>query len=466
MKKTLKKKVNLLLLISLVSAPFLASCNEEKATEEIAIPQYVYEEISKASLSYKLRAQETETISKKSGEVMVKNQYQYDVTNVHGESTGVSKTISKTTSSGFYSSSYSYIKGSRGYIAEEILNYKNEIEEMEVFDENNSRIVYEREFANPFSFITSGDIASIEGEENSFALKEEKRQLFASYLLSPGYEIDNCTFIFEDEKLTKLSLSSPTFDIVYQDAYTSNYIESTLKYDLDVRLSDVGCATYQHLQKEASKNPEKEATLKTALTNMGTNYTMIMNTHYQDEKPNTEYDSYWYFDGGSAVYHQQTGTDTSKRFDLYYKKDLSKSPDLLYLYDYNEETNKWDYYEPIAAASYNVDPQPYSYFTPVFQEVAPELFTYDETNDKYVCKNKAALGYLGNAFLGGGYKTSYFTLGQGNQAEIYLNKDKTKVSKVVVGYEDIDSEGYDVSRSFTMTFIDIGTTKIPSFVEG
>ena len=37
-------------------------------------------------------------------------------------------------------------------------------------------------------------------------------------------------------------------------------------------------------------------------------------------------------------------------------------------------------------------------------------------------------------------------------------------NKVVVGYYAVDSQGYDVSRAYTLNFFDVGTTVLPSFV--
>ncbi len=456
-------KKDALTVISCLGLLSLAACGS--LNDEYNVPDFVYQEIALASSSYKMRAQENEKISKANGETMVENVYQYDVTNVHGDNPAIKKTISQTTSSGFSSSSFSYIKGERGYVAEEILNYKNEVEEMEALDEDGSKVIYDHEFANPFSFLKKGDLISVEGKDGHYRISDNKKQLFARYLFVPGYQIETAELLFSGEKLEKVHLESPCFEITYQDAYTSNYVPSFLQYSVDCHLSELGEANYPHLEPEKSKDKEKEEILGNALKKMGTNYTMIINTHYKDEEPNADYDTYWYFNGEDAVYHQQHLSDTSKQFDLYYKKDASKSSDLLYLYDYDETAGEWVYYTPFAASSYNVNPQDYSYFLPKFLEVAPELFVYDETNDKYVCENASALPYLGNAFLGGGYKASYFTLGMGDQAEIYLNKDKTQVAKVVVGYNEVDSDGYDVSRSYTMTFLDVGTTKIPSFVE-
>lgn len=459
-------KKHLILTFSLAGILLLAGCSSGDGDNAPDTPDYVYEEFAKASASFKMRAKETETVSKLSGETMVQSEYQYDVTNVRGDHPAVKKTISQVTSSGFTSSTYSYIKGSRGFVAEEGLDYKNEVFEIEALDSDGSKVVYDREFANPFSFLTKGDVAIKDSEPNCFSLNNNgKLQLFSRYLLAPSYEVASVDFLFEGENLKKIHLESKLYEITYQDAYTSNYILANLKYTVDCNISDIGNATYTHLEPEKSKDKEKESILKNAFKNMGENFTMSINTHYKDEAPNTEYDTYWYFNGGDAVYHQQTLSDRSRRFDLYYKKDTSKSEDLLYLYDFDETTGTWKYYEPIASSSYNITPQDYSFFLPKFADTAPELFEYDEENDKFVCSNERALAYLGNAFLGGGYKASYFTLGMGDQAEIYLNSDKTKISKIVVGYNEVDSEGYDISRSFTLTFSNVGTTIIPSFVE-
>lgn len=467
----MKRKVKPILIFSL--SLLLASCStggpsssssEEPPSSEpsssdsqqIAIPDYAYTQIQAAGNSYRMKAKETETVKNAKGDVLESNVYQYDFLNDSSSTGGVHQ----VSIADGQSTVVDYVRGTRGYVAEEGLSYANEVFQTEALIDS-SKAVYDQEFANPFLFLVEGDLTA-EGE-NHFLLNPKKSQLFAKYLLGGQYAVDKIEFVYEGEALTQILVASSAYSMTYQDANSKLYIPATLTYLADCRFQNLGASRYAHLEKAKSKDAEKEAILKNAFEAMGNNFTAVVNCHYQDEEPNSKYDSYWYFTG-DAVYHQSHIDDESQRYDLYYHK-AEGSGDKLYLYDYDEKRGEWIYNSPIYSSSYNVDPQDYSYFLPKFASMAPELFTYDEDKGAYICQIDAAVKYLGNDFLGGGYKTSYFTQGKGNQAEVYLNKSGTKVDKVVVGYKDVDSQGYDVSRSYTLSFLNVGNTKLPSFIK-
>ncbi len=430
--------------------------SSDSASQEIAVPDYVYTQIQAAGNSYRMKARESETVKNAEGNVLESNVYQYDILN-DASSTGGIHQISIANGS---STVVDYVRGERGYVAEEGLSYANEIFQTEALIDS-SKAIYDQEFANPFLFLVEGDLTA--SGENHFLLSQKKSQLFAKYLLGAQYAVEKIEFVYEGEALTQILVDSSAYSMTYQDANSKLYIPATLTYRADCRFQNLGSSRYAHLEKAKSKDAEKEAILQKAFQAMGDNFTAAVNCHYQDEEPNSEYDTYWYFTG-DAVYHQSHIDDQTQRYDLYYHKGEG-SGDKLYLYDYDETAGEWIYNSPIYGSSYNVDPQDYSYFLPKFASMAPELFTYDEDKGAYVCQIEAAVRYLGNDFLGGGYKTSYFTQGKGNQAEVYLSKSKTKVDKVVVGYKDVDSQGYDVSRSYTLSFLNVGNTKLPSFVK-
>ena len=71
---------------------------------------------------------------------------------------------------------------------------------------------------------------------------------------------------------------------------------------------------------------------------------------------------------------------------------------------------------------------------------------------------------MGNYLLPGSYAISYFTNGEGDKAEIFLNSSN-KIKKIVVGYTYTDPQGYEIPRDMDMTFSNIGTTEIPDYVE-
>lgn len=426
------------------------------SSEEIKIPDYVYTQIKSAASSYRVKIRETEQVSRLSGGELETNTYDYDIINDSSLNGGVHHVAI----TGGTTTVNDYVKGSRGYTSIEGLNYKNEVVTTEVLN-GSSRTVYEREFANPFLFLVEGDLSYL--SEGHYLLNPRKSQLFAKFLLESQYEIASCEFVYAGEALTQVVLTSTEYEMNYLDANTNLYVPAVLAYRADCRFSGLGSSAYPHVEPEKSKDAGKEATLKSAFRAMGNNFTVCVGSSYQDEEPNSEFDTYWYFTG-EEVYHQSHIDDETKRYDLYYHKDAEKGGDKLYLYDYDEANGEWIYNAPIYSASYNVDPQDYSYFLPHFAEMAPELFTYVESEKAYVCEVDAALKYLGNDFLGGGYRISDFTNGAGNLAKVYLNKNSTRVDKVVVGYYAVDSQGYDVSRAYTLTYFDVGTTVLPSFV--
>lgn len=435
----------------------VSSESNSSSSIETAVPDYVYLQIRRASESFRMKARESENVTRGDGVLLVSNTYDYDILNDSSSNGGIHEvSVSKGEVT-----TLDYAKGSRGYAAIEGLNYKNEVFQTEALVDS-SRVNYDQEYANPFLFLKKEDLCRV--DESHYELSSLKNQLFAKYLLGCAYSISSIVFSYTGEALTGLSISSLPYSINYEDKNTSTYIPCTLTYEVDARLSGLGSSAYVHVSPVESVDKEKEDVLKTAFSNMGDNFTMVVNSHYQDEEPNEEYDTYWYFTGEEA-YHQAHLNDQSKAYDLYYHKDASKDDDRLYLYDYDETSGQWAYNKPIYSQSYNVDPQDYSYFLPKFADMAPELFAYDETKSAYVCNVDAARKFLGNDFLGGGYKTSYFTNGEGNQAEVYLNKSGTRVEKVIVGYYAVDSQGYDVSRSYTLNFLNVGSTVLPSFVK-
>ena len=435
----------------------VSSESNSSSSIETAVPDYVYLQIKRASESFRMKARESENVTRGDGVLLVSNTYDYDILNDSSSNGGIHEvSVSKGEVT-----TLDYAKGSRGYAAIEGLNYKNEVFQTEALVDS-SRVNYDQEYANPFLFLKKEDLCRV--DESHYELSSLKNQLFAKYLLGCAYSISSIVFSYTGEALTGLSISSLPYSINYEDKNTSTYIPCTLTYEVDARLSGLGSSAYVHVSPVESVDKEKEDVLKTAFSNMGDNFTMVVNSHYQDEEPNEEYDTYWYFTGEEA-YHQAHLNDQSKAYDLYYHKDASKDDDRLYLYDYDETSGQWAYNKPIYSQSYNVDPQDYSYFLPKFADMAPELFAYDETKSAYVCNVDAARKFLGNDFLGGGYKTSYFTNGEGNQAEVYLNKSGTRVEKVIVGYYAVDSQGYDVSRSYTLNFLNVGNTVLPSFVK-
>lgn len=466
MKKTKSFALSLisltLLSCSQVEASSQSSSESQISSEKEEIPQYVYTEIKKAAQSYTLKAKESETLSKKDGSNMFTNVYQYDITNVRGERPAFKETLSQQTSNGTSATTISYVRGSRGYASNLYLDYKNELVEEEI-TEDGSKVDFDIDYANPFSLLINEDI--VESSENGkYEIAESKRALFLHYLLGTVYSTSSVTLSFTGETLTGMEIKSDNYEIIYQDAYTNQYIVCDLTYTVDIRLSKIGSSSIDLITPVSSNEKEREDILKNAFKNMGNNFTAIVNSHYQDEEPDTYFDTYFYYDG-SKIYHQSSLSDESKRFDLYYKPDSERGEGVLYLYDYDEDNNVWIYNEPKYSASYNVDPQSYAYMSPYFSEIAPELFTYQKDKNRYVCDVEEAIGHLGNAFLGGTYRTSYFTNGEGNQAEIYLSSDNSKVEKIVIGYEATDDQGYDISRSYTIKYTNIGTTSIPSFVE-
>ena len=462
-------KIKNLLILSLLTITSLSSCVFSNNDSNQEVPEAFVEFLTKAKNSYKIKAVEKEVVSKTNGNEMFTNEYQYNITSLRGDRPSFSETLVQQTSEGTQTATIKYVKNERGYASLEGINYKNEVFLTEATDSNGYKMIYDKNFPNPFEYLTAKDFKVVEnknGDNKELVayLNNDKLTFFAKYLVGISYELESASFLIEDSGVKNLSFKAKQFESRYEDAYTGLYIPVYVNYEMNVIFENVGDAIFDGAKPHKSKNSVKEAALKKALTELGNNYTIVINEHYQGDQANTDYDSYWYFDGGNAIYHQQHLNDTSRKYDLYYKKDLNKSDDLLYLYDFNETTNVWDYNEPIYSQSYNVKPKKYSDLDTKATMVDPKLFEYDEENNKYVVSDSYVKAYLGNAILPGCYQIRDFTIGNGNKAEITLTSDG-KIDSMVVGFYDVDSQDYDVSREYSLRFINVGKTTIPSWVE-
>ena len=110
---------------------------------------------------------------------------------------------------------------------------------------------------------------------------------------------------------------------------------------------------------------------------------------------------------------------------------------------------------------YNITSYYYSYKKDL--EFKERIAGYDFEKLKEI--NSDVVGYIGNAFLPGAYAISYFTDGGGDKCEITLDSTGA-IKEIVVGYSYLDSQGFPLSRDFSMQFVNIGKTTIPEWVEG
>lgn len=450
----MNKKIKLLMI---VPSLLVVSCNESNS-----IPEYVSSFLKEASKSYTLLAKEKEIVNRVDGTLLFENSYNYSINSISGDNARIKEDLSYTKNGETSVQSINFVKDSDGFVATEALNYRNEVI-TKVYKQNSSKVIYDNEYRNPFALLSNSDLNYV--EEGKYRIDDKKTSLFAYYLLGIDYKLENAYLTFNNEKIDKILLNSGVYDGATKDANTGNYIKIKYSYSTEIFVSDIGSTVIKGLTKQASRNAEKEAILKSALSELSGNYTITMNEHDRDEKPNTEYDSIWYFNGTDKVYHRQSASSEVRNFDLYYKVDKTiADDDKLRYFDFNEETSKWEYVKPTYSQSYNVDPKTYDYFILKCLDIAPELFKYDSENNKFVCDNTYVLGYMGNYLLPGSYAISYFTNGEGDKAEIFLNSSN-KIKKIVVGYTYTDTQGYEIPRDMDMTFSNIGTTEIPEYVE-
>ena len=447
-------------LLAVLSLTLITSCNEKIETPK---NDFIKAFLKDAQVSFTLKAQEQESVYKKDDSLMFTNKYNYDINMVtSGATPAIKESLRVESINGNSTSSFKYVKDKDGFVAKEALDYKNEIFYNQVRDDNSAKINYDQQYSNPFLLLNVNDF---ELKDGVYSLNKRKTQLFSYKLLGLSYEISDVLFNFEGEALSNITIKATDSNIQYQDAYTGDYIPAILRYTTTVYLSDLGKTSYDHLEVAKSRDKEREDTLTKALEPLKAgNYTMIINEHYQGEKGDSKYDSYWFYDGSNAVYHQQHVGFPDRNYDLYYKKDESRSKDLLYYFDFNKDTGKWEYNEPVYSQSYNNDPKPYSYFISKAGDTSPYLFSYDEATSTYVCDNEYAIGFLGNAMLPGSYPIRDFTNGAGNLAKIKLTSDN-KIDTITVGYYYVDDQGYDLSREYVIRFVNVGTTVIPDWVE-
>lgn len=451
------------LALSSFSLISLVGCQKEVVIEENN--EFLETFLKEARTSYSLKSKEEETINRLDDSLVVKNEYYYEIKNItEGESRVYQKFYTNNGGETF-DQSLNLVKDENGFAAIETLDYRNTVVTKPITSDG-SKVLFDNEFFNPFLLINEDDLSKTE-VEGEFLLAPKKVDLFSYYLFANTTPLTELKFLFENEEFKKITTASKDFEGVFFDKNSSSYIPVKYRYDTTILVSDLGKTTIPGLEPVKSRNKEKETILKNALNELKDgNYTIIVNEHDRENPPNPEYNTVWYFDGVGKVYHQQTIDDTSRNYDLYYKVDEATYKDKkLRYYDFDPKTNEWTYNKPIYSQSYNSDPKTYDWFVPKLDGVAPELFTFKEDENKFVCDTEEVLGYIGNNFLPGCFAISYFTKGMGDKCEITLNSEN-KVKNIVVGYTYFDTQGFELSTDFEMNFLNINSTSIPSWVEG
>ncbi len=405
--------------------------------------------LEEARESYVLEARETESVSRHdNGAFLFENEYRYKTTKTRSASL-------ETAQFGESSTSSTIVRDERGRPAQEYLSYDNKVSTHSM-----SNASYDLDYGNPFVYVAPSDFKEV--EEGVYRLDDLKTYEFAYRLLRLDYLLEEVLFHFEGNAFQNITLKSPAFEGVTQDQYSYEYILIDYSYETEVRLSNLGTAAYEGVKPAESRDPEREETLRNALESLPDNFTIVISEHDRDYEANHEYDAYMYYDG-QAIFHQLTmGSLTS---GLYYCEEEERPDGKLYCQGYDEETGKWVHYTATSTRSYNSDPKTYEELIPLFKDVAPELFSYDEENDIYVCDNLDALGFIGNPLSPGTRHITYFTDGQTDKATIKLKSDGT-IDTVTVGYSYEDSLGYLLSRDIDYRYINLGTTTMPDGFAG
>lgn len=432
----------------------IVSCNNTKPDGSV---EEIESFLNLAKKSYIFKARETDTVTNLStNTLMYTETCDFDYLTISGENARIDR---KEIYNGSTTRVY-YVKGERGYVSRQALNNKNEVMVQEVFDESTSRELFDTSYLNPFLLLEASDfILPVTG--HTYELNEDKYNLFMYYFLGTTTRVSRILFHLDDKDNIKFDIYFESVEYPVEDAYTNLYVNASISGQISGYFEDLGVASREFVSPKTSKNVTRETALETALQSLSSNnYTIVMNEHYEGDEGDTDYDSYWYFDGES-IYHQAHLNDQSKIYDLYYKADKERG-DKMYLYDYDEETGTWVYNDLVHAQAYNVSPKTYDECVAKFAETSPLIFDYDETKDIYVINDEDTLAYIGLYLLPGVYQIKDFSYGMGNKCEIKLNGNK--IDYITVGYY-AESDGYDVSREYTMRIINQGTTSIPSWVE-
>ena len=343
------------------------------------------------------------------------------------------------------------------------LTYENKVIETQAVDDTGAVANFGLYYGNPFSYINASDFTKV--DDSTYSLSREKGSFLSSRLFGILDDIfyaliEETTFHFEGNKLSTISLKPIEIDTKLQMGYEK--VDIVINATAEMKISEIGSAKVN--APTVKSHVAAHDALKTALDAVNTNYTVIVKEQVHEtnllsySERDEYYESHFYYADENIFWRPGYLADYPE-YDADSDVVLKvKENGSVIGYGLDTATNTWTTAALLANGITDVNGNTVDVYRPVVSGVAPEVFTYDETNDVYkVC------GEL-SAFIGIDCFVPVITApqelaGYGTDCTIKLENGVLKEIVVEFYYNNGFRERIG---TITLEYSNIGTTTLPS----
>ncbi len=454
-----KSKSRMIIAIAVMMT--LSSCGENDASSSQGISSDANERLShfinEAKKGFELIGNKKQQCKDLSGNDLFTNLYSYDFTFENDEhGTRTSQVFSYKYKGETQTSSIDVVRSPDGYVAQEYIDYRNELSYYKVPDDDGYYSFYDEYFSNPFNIVSSDDFSFLSGDDGfSYSLSKEKLDSFDYFLTGNSESLLSLSLTIKDDGSAIIESHSVGFSGRTLDS-DNNYIRCTWDYHSSFEIDDLGTA---HIDGATSSENKENAELASLLSAVSDNFTLTCSilSPTTGEEVGTKKISY--FDGES-YYIQADSSDTSMANDyLYHKDPFNDDDESLYEYRYDETSKLWHKSDSSSSSSYNISPQGKEMFVPNISKMSKDIFADTTDDDGYYFVNNAdAVPFAGMGFFSEAETLPYFTLGYGYTAKI--KKEGESIVALVDFLYPYDSSTV-LSVRYKAVYSNIGSTTIP-----
>ena len=456
------KRNSLIVLFAIVA---LDSCSgtpsssaQESQSGNLSETERLSQFISKARIGFKFMGKKNQNCKDLSGNDLFTNTYSYNYSFENGES-GVrtkQRLVYKYNGEN-QSASIQVSRSPDGYVAQEYVNYKNEIAYYKISDDDGYYSFYDEYFTNPFLVVDSEDFTFLAQEEDtySYSLANDKLDTFDYFLTGNNEPLSELVITVKEDGTGSIRSKSVSFTGRTKDE-EGNYIRCSWTFESNFTLSNLGAVTIEGATtSEAKENSE----LFAILNSVDDNFTLTCSLVSPETGEEVGTKKISYFDGESYYIKSSSDDNTMVNDYLYHKDPFNGEDDSLYEYRYDEASKLWHKSDTSESTNYNVTPQKKDVFVPHLKEMSKDIFNETANQEGYYAvDNEDAKAFAGEGFFSDAEVLPYFSLGYGSKAKI--KKEGNDVVALVDFYYPYDSSTL-LSVQYKAVYSSIGTTSIP-----
>lgn len=444
----MKRKI----LIGASTLLLLTSCNPIPLEEESFIKTF----LEKARSSFEMDSTSRQIVTNSATkEKMFENVTSYHYIFEDKEGARVDQTISFKQNGEDEEARVAFKRNEDGYVAQEYVNYKNEVDEFLVLDDEGNASMYDQYFYNPFHFIFEEDLIQDETNSSLYHLNSKKVTKFEYFLEAKGVASESVDFLFEEKELKSITLKSHEISGKAHDPQEGIYVPASWVYEDTLLISKLGEAQVE--SPILSERNEYQEEISQLFNKVGDNYTLTLSLTVKDGEASDETTQVVYFDGESC-YVDNNKALLGHEGNKLYKKDDFKDDGLLYEYEFNE-SKSWSLTKNSEAGSYNISPKDKTYFSPHVKEINPALFTKSKFDKSYECNNDYAKAFVGAGFFSDFNALPFFSYGYGLGATVKYDSGQKALVASLPFYYVLNGGLYELV--YEISYSNLGTTSLP-----